>query len=501
MVRFYHILLSMILFAGWTVSAQGQEVRARVEGLGQDSVYMELLKEEQGLRTREDSLLSVIRRERETFNTDTTNLFNRSQAILRLEETVFDLRNQLGVVASKINGIEQEFILKNLFNPNTSSSPARTETTNERNLVDNAYFRENLTAGEYRQLKEGKSGQPETERLIADYRELYAALEEITRAYDEALTQSAADSVYTLYRGVLSRIRQAESEFRGLWNERYNQEIYLYSYLLDKLNRMDALAALNEQARARQVFDGDKVMSVVFAAYPEQRSLLVGYELALADALKLSAAADSLRRVERTIGGEELAFPKIELAEKEFVHYENVSFPEVSPYNAENPIPELWIPESGTYYSVTVGTFSQRQAVSVFRGATPIAYQRTGSQWRYFAGLFRSYGDAAEAVQQLKNAGFRRPEAVRWRDLHYENLAAEAAKNEGLFRIEIGGTDGELPEEVREALARYARTKEITRVGETFYVGTFTDKLHVDDVAQALEKVGGLDFAVEELEE
>jgi hypothetical protein len=140
--------------------------------------------------------------------------------------------------------------------------------------------------------------------------------------------------------------------------------------------------------------------------------------------------------------------------------------------------------------------------VATFRGAAPVYVERLpGGQWRYYIGLFRTYGDAEEAVKQLKEAGFRRPEPVRWQDGQYANLVDEATKNEGLFRIEIPGTGGELPDDVREIVARIAPTKEITRVGDTFYIGTFTNRLHADDVMQALSALSNLTPTVEELPE
>ena len=484
-------------------TAPAQEIRARVIGLETDSLYMALLREEYQLKIQEDSLLDVIRSERQQLSRDTTNLRDRSRKILGMEETVFELRNHLGGVASKINGIEQEFILGNLFASGTSHTlPAQSPSSNYANLIDNDYFRENLSPEEYRELKSGDTDNSELRSLIEEYKSSYERLEALSAAYADVLTQAASDSVYSLCRDELAAIRKTEAGFEAKWGDRYSQEVYLYSYLLDKLNRMDDLAALNEKARARRTANAGEVMSVAFAEYPAQREILVDYELALAGALNLLAATDSLNRVRRTIAGENLAFPEIKLEEKEFVQYQDVSFPDVIPYNTENPIPEIWIPESGTYYSVTVGSFSQRQSVSVFRGAVPVAYERLRSgQWRYYVGLFRSYGDAVEAVDELKNAGFRRPEAVRWKDGVYENLSSQASQNAGFWRIAIETEDNYLPEEVRFQLSRYARNKEVTRVGNLFYVGTFTDKLHLEDVIQVLDKIPGIEVKVEELEE
>ena len=470
----------VLLFSGM-IAARGQDVPAR------DSAYRALLRQERNLRVREDSLLGVIARERAQLRSDTSGLRTRSQVILRLEEDIFALRNRMGEVASQINGIEQEYILNNLLRPTVDPSVPPIAAAGGSNPIDHPYFQENLSGDEYRQLKAGRAAQPQIDRLVSDYRSDYRRLESLTAEYARAVNRLTADSIYVLYRNGIARMQQTEREFEKLWGGRYEQELYLYSYLLDKLNRMEDLAALNERGRDRPVFDVQQVMSPLFADYPGQQSLLADYELALADALNLPAAADSLRRIGKM--EENLAFPKIELEEKEFIPYQNITFPEASPYTAENPIPVLEIPETGTCYSVTVGTFSQRQAVSIFRGAAPLFYQRVGTQWRYFAGLFRSYGDVAEAVERLKEAGFRRPEAVRWRDGVYTNLTAEMAEKEGMFRVGIRTSD-ELSGDIRETLSRYARGKEIIRADGLFYVGTFTNLLQADEVVEELKRIG-----------
>ena len=499
----FKIIILTVGFAGVCFSVWGQDVRARVNGLEADSVYMSLLREESRLKMREDSLLHVIRDERSRLMSDTTNLYGRSQQILRMEEEVFGLRNEIGVATSKINTIEQDFILNNLFN-NTSTSIASgpVPSSNYPNLVDNDYFRENLTPAEYGELVEAHQLKAEWYGpAIQEYEAHYQQLSELAQVYDSVMTQTEANELYEVYRKRSRELRDIANRITEVWDEKYNQELYLYSYLLDKLNRMEDLAALNEMARTRSVYSPDEVMSVTLAEIPEQRELLSEYEFALADALNLTAAKDSLERARNTASEQNLAFPKIELKEKDFVHYEFISFPDELRYTTENPIPELWIPEAGTYYSVTVGNFSQRQAVSVFRGAAPVYYQRVGGQWRYYIGLFRSYGDALDATQELKDEGFRRPEPVRWVDGKYENLAAQSARNAGFWRVTIDVPQGELPEDVRFVLNRYARLKEVTRVGNMFYVGTFTDKLQVDEVMQALQKLTGISVDVEELEE
>jgi hypothetical protein len=487
--------LSMGLAA---MTAGGQSARPRVGGLEQDSLYTALLVRETALNASQDSLSSRMQQMRAAFGTldaqDTQGRAAMAEQLLGMENELFALRNRLGAVAARINAIEQEFIIRSLTRPAADTTAAAggeaLPQAGFADLLRNDWFRRNLSGEEYAQLQRSAGRRAEREELIVDFKEQYARLEKLEEAYRAAQTPSAADSIGRLFRETAARLDAGQRRFETLWSEPYRQEQYLYAYLLDKLNRTAELQALNEQARIRPAFDRQEVVCAAFAEYPVQAALLVDYQRALAPALNLPAAGASLTHAKRLSGGEDLAFPKIVLVEKEFVHYEDVTLHDPPLYNAENPIPELEIPDEGTYYSVVVGTFSTRQAVSVFRGAAPLGYQQTGSQWRYFTGLFRSYGEAQQAVRQLSEAGFRRPEPVRWRDGAYENLAAEAARSAGWYRIGIVAPDGELSGEVRSRLDRYAAGKEITRVGDTYFVGTFTDRIQADEVLAVLEALG-----------
>jgi hypothetical protein len=490
------LLLILMVLPLW-VSGQG-----RVDALRSDSVYLSLLDEETELKIREDSMQAAIRTGRQALRSDTVNVAARSRDILRTEEALFELRTRLGVLAARINAIEQEHLMNNLFsrpeNPADSEGPAAARTA--ANLVDHPYLRENLSAEEYAWLRAASGG--EIDSLLISYRNISAELHALAAAYDMAAGQGGADSLYRLFRRQTAEMRRLESDFQARWGERFGQEIYLYSYLLDRLNRTDDLAALNEKAREAGGVSAQGVMSAAFAAYPAQRALLADYQSALARALSLTAAADSLQQAGQAVEGAGLDIAPVEIVEREFIAYQDISFPERTPYTAENPIPALTVPASGTVYSVQVGTFSQRQPVSVFRGAAPVACERTANgQWRYFIGLLRSYGETEQAVAQLREAGFRRPEPVRWQDGVYENLAAQVAETDGFYRIRIESPTGELDPQARALLARYAPAKEITRAGGAIYIGTFTNRLHADDTAAALRKISDLPVETERIEE
>lgn len=494
-------IIVFIVFGCSHVAAQ--DIKPRVNGLERDSVYMSLLLQEQELKQREDSLVSVINAKRASFASDTTDRAVRGTEILRLEGRLFDTRSKLGIVASKANAIEQEFIMNNMGKQTVSPSPVESiPATNYTNLIRNDYFINNLPREEYDLLKKSQQMQPQFNKLAADFMENYQKIERLTAGYDSITSQRLSDSIYTEYRNLAEHNRYLEAELNTTWGDQYNHRIYSYALLLDKLNKTHILTALNEKEKAGRLSDTEKLMSQPFAEYPSQRLLVLAYELALADVFELTAASDSLRRVQETIDRNRFAVPKIAIDQKEYVTYADVTIQLPPVYTAAHPIPTVEIPPQGKYYSVTVGTFSSKPSPAVFKGATPLSCERLkNGQWRFFAGLFRCYGDAADAVQMLKNEGFRRPEPVVWEDGVYTNLADLASKNQGQFRVEIQGVRGELPDNIKYQIARYARNKEIIRVSDTYYVGVFTDKLQAGELVDVLKKMPGLGVSILNVEE
>ena len=72
--------------------------------------------------------------------------------ILRLEKELYEIRNRIGVTANEIGTIQQEFIVSNMNGSGLSGTVVGPKASGEqvRNLVYNAYFRDHLSAADYR---------------------------------------------------------------------------------------------------------------------------------------------------------------------------------------------------------------------------------------------------------------------------------------------------------------------------------------------------------------
>ena len=89
---------------------------------------------------------------------------------------------------------------------------------------------------------------------------------------------------------------------------------------------------------------------------------------------------------------------------------------DASPYNLNNPYPlDVSLPE-GPFYRIQLGVFSQTVSYSNFGGVSPITAETVPGKGltRYYAGKFSRYIDARDALEQVKQQGFRDAFIVGW---------------------------------------------------------------------------------------
>lgn len=87
-----------------------------------------------------------------------------------------------------------------------------------------------------------------------------------------------------------------------------------------------------------------------------------------------------------------------------------------SPYKASNPFPkDVEIP-SGSFYRIQLGVFSQEVEFNTFKGISPITSESIPGKdlTRYYAGKFTQYESAREALEKVKNEGFKDAFIVSW---------------------------------------------------------------------------------------
>ncbi len=89
-----------------------------------------------------------------------------------------------------------------------------------------------------------------------------------------------------------------------------------------------------------------------------------------------------------------------------------------SPYNAGNPFPlDMEIPR-GTFYRIQLGVFGSTVSDDHFGGLSPITAETVPgkSLTRYYAGKFTRYDEARQALEKVRQAGFKDAFIVGWYD-------------------------------------------------------------------------------------
>jgi hypothetical protein len=463
--RMGFIVLSLSIFCLQFSICEAQQ-RQVIAGLEGHTEYRALLRQEASLVRSADSLAAGIASMRGRLRADTLDRAALSASIVSMEERSFELRSTMARLASRINTIEQEWILANLSTPRPASSDGpdgnleggdgteEADSPTKEGAYD-SWFESGLSADQMAELRRAREIEGGLPLLVDRYRQYHGRLVALAGAYNAARSQAPADSIRERFDALNEENRVLAQRIGSEWSTAFDNKSYLYNLLADKQNRGDLLRRFEQGLeRLREQLPPALEMGAPapLVDHVLQRLMLADYEIALAAELGDVAVADSLRAVASSLPGP-LSLAGLEpvtLTERLFLDYAETKIGG-SPYNSSNPIPEVAVWPRGIIWRVMVGGFTQRQSPSVFRGAHPLAVQRgDDGRYRYFAGGYPTDSLALAAVERLRKAGFRAPTAVVWMDGVYIDPAAdEGAKD---YRIEITGAE-ELPAVAREAAA------------------------------------------------
>ncbi|MDR2885999.1 MAG: hypothetical protein LBU95_04385, partial [Rikenellaceae bacterium] len=279
--------LTIFIFACIALAAAGQT--ARVAGLEKNARYMELLAMEQTLRNQEDSISGLLTKARVDLRTLVDQRARLGAEILRLENQVFDVRNQMGIVAGQINTIEQQYIISNMGSvplaafPGQTAAPAGAPTASGQTLP--AYVAKNLDAADLTVWKKAGAMEKQVSTLVGKYMDNYAIAKRLADDYAVETSAARADSIYNRLNSY-SRTNQAISDSVGkLWVYVFDNKSYLCNLLMDKANNRDYLASAEERAQALQARQAQlrgTFTSDVVGLYPIEKRYVLECELAMA---------------------------------------------------------------------------------------------------------------------------------------------------------------------------------------------------------------------------
>ena len=496
MIRRFFII--QILVLATVVTAAAQDIRPRIAGLENNERYMELLRDDARLQQREDSLVNAVNRMRDAFRSGHNTQGLSTDDILSLESGIFDVRNRRGRITAEINTIEQQWVLDNIGAPAAGTEPggqlhghghAHGEASTLRMLTDHESFARLLPPDDYEALMRSRTLERQALELAGNYRALCDSMVDTAAEYAAADDAVTGIPLYDRFTSLQNEAARTAHRLTETWGEVFDNKNFAYGYLLEQLNSESLIERgerLLSQRRSQAAENYGKYASDALADFCMERMAMVEYEAAVAETLNMPEAADSLRRVLRDEAQFEFRMPRIEVQERMFLDYADIEYSSPSIYNTKNPIPEVMIYERGKIYRILLGAFWSKQAVSIFRGASPLGWWQKDGKYLYFAGGFKSKHAAESAAAEMKKKGFKNPVVVVWREGEYRNLATDPEADR--YRLEISGLQS-LPAEVKAAIAEKAPDCEVSRAGETFVVGMFADKADAQRTADAVRAV------------
>ena len=486
-------IVSGLLFAFMSVAtAQAQDVVARIPELETNQNYMSLVRSDARLRFKTDSLMSVVRHLQGELNRNAESRDSLSQQrtdsisvlLSDIEGAIYAMRTQKIKLIDQINTIEQEHVLASLGNIGEAQGAATAKS-----IFSNDYFRKSIEQDNFNALMKSHANEAAACNHAQAYVKNYTRIKELYGKYVQAQTEAEAENIYTELSAVIDENMVLERQLTKLWSEIYDQKSYVYSYFLEKEGReyiLELTENMASEARQEKLQSIDNCVSEPLADYRLQKPIVLNYEVYVAKLLNLTSAIDSLSNASRAVRQIDYRMPKIDIERRSFVDYQAIEFSQRSPYTTSNPIPACVVYEYGTIYRILLGTFKYKQAVSIFRNASPLCVETLeDGRFSYYAGGFHTRAEAEKAVEVLKKKGFRNPQVVEWCDGYKTNIS-EAGESVS-FRLVISGAA--LDDTAREIIAEMAPDCQLSRLSEdSFIVGMFASRAMADRVAQAVGK-------------
>lgn len=489
-------------------------ISALAQSLGDDLAYRALVARQSALKASQDSLQSLLGSARASFEDATEEKRDAiSQSIVRLEGEIYDMRSKMSRVGSDIAAIEQQYAERSL------QSEALKPVAQSAVLYDNLFFKDNLASGDITKLRSVLGIETKVRQLATLIDPLYARLTEIKTMYDRSILQSEVDALKTEAAGVSSKIEVIDKQIGELWLPVYNFSLDTYLVLLDKAGAQDRtlLESLENEwrdVRRTETFAVENSMAPNLAAFDVERALLISYQKALAKVLGLNVAYNVLTSSKVVPISKEM--PIVKFLPRVLTIYSPIQTGIT--YPSDNPIdlPEAIIPATGNYYAVQISLLSAMpSSLDMFKGAFPLQYLKTAEgKFRFMAGGFHTYAEAAKGLSVLAKAGYRAPVIVAFRDgdwisplkakIHDVAPTVGASADGVAYRIDVVTKDMSVAEKLRGVVDMHAKGKSIARIAEGdslhFTITQFASKEEAEVIAQIIRERVEADVTVDKME-
>lgn len=530
MNRRFFIIASFMLATLSASTIAATHSQQPIKELASNEEYMSLITQNQELMTQEDSVSLLMSDARTKYSAmrDTATLSSEEidrfdSYIIDLEQQIFDIRTRRGAITSRINKIEQEWVLAQLTAPAPSTEEvAKSDTAQSdlsdnidvaesaadslsntiveeipqrktyRNLIDNECFNI-LAAEDIAELRRAEQNRSSLASLAEQYKRLHNQASATARDYRTTTDENSANTLYDSFMELSRRMEELSSEIDRKWNHTLDSKYFAYNYILETEHKYDLLDSSSADFTSMQmecatndgIYSSDALMH-----YAIGRSTLLGYERDFAREMGLTEAADSLGTLLDNLPHVEYRLEPLELEKRLFLDYSPVTIGRTNYYNATNPLPALKVYEKGTIYRILLGKFRSKQPMTLFKGVQPlyIDFNDKEELYYYYAGGFATRSEADEAQQFLRDKGFKAPEVCRWTDGQMKNITlSDSSSDSAEGDIPVAGhryvvhiESDTMSDEMRTTIEQTAPRKSISRAGGKFMVGTFTSRADAD---------------------
>lgn len=469
------------------------QVKARVDGLKNDSVYMQLMEQEHKLVTTQDSIVKLIEDKKLVLRgaADDSKI-KLTNEILSLEGKLFEIRSQLGSVGSKSAIMEQEYIVANIESGDLHNDPseAYVDQTKLRNFMASSKLKGEISDAELKTIAKTKQIDAQIDGSMREIAVKALGAKTIYNAYIVNGDKIIGDSLSAAHSAILSEIGKIDADAVSRWDEIYNTKLDIYNRILDKFGAARQIVdKLNEVSREMRSGESDidaQYIAPNISKYVRQRKLVLEYEKELSLLLNLPAAADSIGVEMKKIDITKYDISKSVLPTQVTILYTPISRVTANAHSASNPPKELTTPTKGELYKVEMGTYAKPLTTfSSLSRVSPAEYlELSDGKYRYWAGSYKTEQEAIEASKTLNKLGLKTKVAA-WKD-GVNTLDPQLSVGEYRVKITL------FTSEVKALLAKEAPDKDIIRTtdenGNTIYnIGIFPTKV---DAAKVAELIG-----------
>lgn len=491
MIRLRYILNTIILTLCSVLSVGAQEILPRISSLAENREYMNLLRRERALEVKSDSVVGVMSSIRSQIRAmavqDTIPAAADSLAVVltSADQVMYQIRAEKLQLVDSINAIEQQHVLSRM--DNNRSAVASSSSS----IFNNEYLRQSLPEEDYVSLLRVHAMEPDVRAKVRQYSEGYIRIKSLYDKYLMSAVEGEAGALYEELTAAMAANDALNREIAQAWGEIFDQKTYVYSYFLEKENRVDVLnitEGMMRDAQLKIANDVEGCMSEALVDYCLQKNVVLNFETYVARLLNAQSSLDSLSKDSRIHRELDYRLPNFEVERRSFVQYEPIQFHAKSPYNSQNPVPECVVYEYGTIYRLLLGSYKYEQNLNIFKGIAPLYIKlEEDGRYYYYAGGFRTKSEAVAAEGILRKKNFRNPQIIEWCNGQMTNITALGEEGEYHYRIEIEGVE-KLSDLTLSVIRDNAPDCQLSKVGDTsFILGSFDSQAVAKQVAESVQ--------------